>query len=72
MDEKQVFKNLRSEIDPSAKIYNNAEIIDSIIQENAIIGNNAIINNCEIHSNTSINRYNYLLKSVIGHFLTQV
>lgn len=62
-------KILKSRIGTSGiKIFKNAEIRNSQIENFAIIGDNASIIDSHILNNTSVNRYNNILKSEIGRY----
>lgn len=58
----------QSNISIDAKLYKEAQVINSIISSLVTIGDQSIIVDSRINNNTSINRRNYILRSKIGSY----
>lgn len=61
-------KVINSKIGANVRVYDFAEIRNSEIGDNVIIGNYAIVVDSNVESNISINRSNYIFRSIIGKF----
>lgn len=51
------------------KIYENAKIINSQLDDNIIIGENSFINNSKLENHVQINRSNMIVDSTIGSYI---
>lgn len=66
MEYEKNFRNLRSKISDTAKIYRNSLIRDSVIGPFALCADDTVIDRCRLEENVEIGRRSYIQDSQIG------